>query len=196
MPSVTTYVALLAGMVVLLLRQHYRRAAMSWIDQVGGLLQKYSGASGSSPPQSATTDFAKVAESAPPSALSGGLSAAFRAGNTPFGEMVSQLFAQSDATQRAGILGHLMAAAGPEAGSAGALGGLAALPPGARSAVSPEQAQQVPPEAVRELADAAAKRDPSIIDRASEFYAQHPTLVKSMGAGALALIMSHLSQRH
>lgn len=169
---------------------------MSWIDQVGGLLQKYSGASASSPPQSATTDFAKVAESAPPSALSSGLSAVFRSGNSSFGEVVSQLFAQSDATQRAGILGHLMAAAGPEAGSAGALGGLAALLPGARSAVTPKQAQQVPPETVRELADAAAKRDPSIIDKASEFYAQHPTLVKSMGAGALALIMSHLSQRH
>jgi hypothetical protein len=166
---------------------------MSWIDQVGGLLQKYSAASGSSPPQSATTDFAKVADSAPPSALSSGLSAAFRSGNTPFGEMVSQLFAQSDATQRAGILDHLMAAAGPEAAS---LGALSALPPAAPSAVSPEQAQQVPTEAVRELAEAAAKRDPSIIDRASEFYAQHPTLVKSMGAGALALIMSHLSQRH
>jgi hypothetical protein len=171
---------------------------VSWIDQVGGLLQKYSGsgASDSSPPQSATADFAKVAESAPPSALSGGLSAAFRAGNTPFGEMVSQLFAQSNATQRAGILGHLIAAAGPEAGSAGELGALAALLPGAQSAISPEQAQQVPPEAVRELADAAANRDPSVIDRASEFYAQHPTLVKSMGVGALAVIMSHLSQRH
>ena len=168
---------------------------MSWIDQVGGLLQKYSGASGSSPPQSAASDFAKVAESAPPSALTSGLSAAFRSGNMPFGEMISQLFAQSDATQRAGILGHLVAA-GPTAGSAGALEGLAALLPGARSAVSPEQAQQVPPEAVRELADAAAKSDPSVIDRASEFYAQHPTLVKSMGASALALIMSHLSQRH
>lgn len=169
---------------------------MSWIDQVGGLLQKYSGASGASPPPNTAVDFAKLAESAPPSALSGGLSAAFRSGNTSFGEMVSQLFAQSDPTQRAGILSHLMAAAGPAAESGGALGGLAALLPGARSAVSPEQAQQVPSETVRELADAAAKRDPSIIDRAGEFYAQHPMLVKSMGAGALALIMSHLSQRH
>lgn len=169
---------------------------MSWIDQVGGLLQKYSGASEAAPPPDATADFAKVAESAPPSALSSGLSAAFRSGSTPFAEMVSQLFAQSDPSQRAGILSHLMSAARPAAESGGALGGLAALLPEARSAVSPEQAQQVPPQTVRELAEAAAKRDPSIIDRASEFYAQHPLLVKSMGAGALALIMSHLSQRH
>lgn len=169
---------------------------MSWIDQVGGLLQKYSGASGASPAPNATADFAKVAESAPPSALSGGLSAAFRSGDTPFGEMVSQLFARSDPQQRAGILSHLLAAAGPAAGSAGGLGELAALLPGAQSGISPEQAHQVQPETVRQLADAAVKRDPSIIDRASEFYSQHPTLVKSMGAGALALIMSHLSQRH
>lgn len=169
---------------------------MSWIDEVGGLLQKYSGASGSSPPPGAAGDFAKVAESAPTSALSSGLSAAFRSGDTPFGEMISQLFAQSDPTQRAGILSHLMAAAGPAAKSLGGLGGLEALLPGAGAAVSADQTQQVSPQTVQQLADAAARRDPSIIDRAGEFYAQHPTLVKSMGAGALALIMSHLSQRH
>lgn len=169
---------------------------MSWIDQMGGLLQKYSTASGSSPPPSTAADFAKVAESAPPSALSSGLSAAFRSGNTPFAETVSQLFAQSDPTQRAGILGHLLAAAGPAAVSSGALGALAEFLPGDRAAVSPEQAQQVPVEAVRGLAEAAANNDSSIIDRAGEFYAQHPTLIKSMGAGALAVVMSHLSQHH
>ena len=169
---------------------------MSWIDQVGGLLQKYSDASGSSPAANAVADFAKVAQRAPASELSSGLSAAFRSSNIPFGEMISQLFAQSDPTQRAGILSHLLAAAGPAAASAGGLGGLAGLLPGAASVLSPDQAQQVPSETVRQLADAAAKRDPSIIDRAGEFYAQHPTLVQSMGAGALALIMSHLSQRH
>jgi hypothetical protein len=54
----------------------------------------------------------------------------------------------------------------------------------------------VSPEVVSQLADHAAKQDPSIIDRAGEFYSQHPTLVKSLGVGALTVIMSHLSQRH
>lgn len=33
-----------------------------------------------------------------------------------------------------------------------------------------------------------------MIHRASEFDAQHPTLVQGLGAGALALIMSRISQ--
>jgi hypothetical protein len=57
-------------------------------------------------------------------------------------------------------------------------------------------AQHDSPEVVSQLADHAAKHDPSIIDRAGEVYAQHPTLVKSLGVGALTVIMSHLSQRH
>jgi hypothetical protein len=111
--------------------------------------------------------------------------------------MVSQLFAQSDPTQRAGILQHLLAAAGPALASGGGLQQLAALLPStSAAAVTPQQAQQVPAEAVRRLANVAEKHDPSVVDRASEFYAQHPTLIKTLGVGALAVIMSHLSQRH
>jgi len=47
----------------------------------------------------------------------------------------------------------------------------------------------------RRWAEHAAKQNPSIVDQASEFYAQHPTLVKSLGAASLALIMSHLSKK-
>jgi len=53
----------------------------------------------------------------------------------------------------------------------------------------------VPADAVQELAKHAQRNDPSIIDRASNFYAQHPTLVQALGAGSLALIMSHMSNR-
>jgi len=42
---------------------------------------------------------------------------------------------------------------------------------------------------VRELAAEAQKNDPCIVERASEFYAQHPQLVQGLGAAALALIM-------
>lgn len=169
---------------------------MSWIDDVGSVLKQYTGASASAPPPNAAADFSKIAAQAPPSAMSSGLAQAFRSESTPeFGQMISQLFAQSDSTQRAGILNHLLAALGPAA-SAGTLGNLTGGPSGNQPAVTPEQAQQVQPEQVRQLADQAHGHDPSIIDKASEFYAQHPTLVKSLGAGALALIMSHLSQRH
>src|SRR5690348_7906788 len=110
---------------------------MSWMNEIGTLLQQYKGASASSPPPSAGEDFSKVADRAPASALSDGLSAAFHSQSTPsFGEMIAQLFAQSDSAQRSGILSHLIAAAGPAAsaiglpGSANPLGaGSAAVPP-------------------------------------------------------------------
>ena len=167
---------------------------MSWINEVSDVLQRYKGASGTTPPD-ATADFSKVAQQAPPSAIATGVAEAFRSDSTPpFGQMLSGLFGQSDGAQRAGILNQLIAAAGPGAGAL--LGGLAGSASGARPTVTPEQAQQVSPEMVSQLADHAAKQDPSIIDRAGEFYSQHPTLVKTLGVGALTVIMSHLSQRH
>ncbi len=168
---------------------------MSWINEVGGLLQQYKGASPSAPPANTQSDFATVAKQAPPSVLADGLAAAFRSESTPpFAQMVAQLFGQSDAEQRAGILNHLLAGAG----TAGLASGLLAHIPGfsASQPVTSAQAQQVSPDAVRQIADQAASRDPSIMDRAGEFYAQHPRLVQGLGAAALALVMSHVSQRH
>jgi hypothetical protein len=103
------------------------------------------------------------------------------------------MFSNSNGEQRAGILNHLLGAVGPGAG-AGILGSLGGLLSGG-SQVTPEQAQQVPPEAVHQLAEQAEKNDPSIVDQASRFYAEHPTLVQGLGAGALALIMSHMSRQ-
>jgi hypothetical protein len=48
---------------------------------------------------------------------------------------------------------------------------------------------------VQQLAEHAERQDPSVVQRAGEFYAQHPDLVKTLGAGALALVMSHLSRK-
>ena len=167
---------------------------MNWMNEIGGLLSKYRGGS-ASPESNVAEDFGKIASQAPTSELTSGLAQAFRSDSTPpFGNMVSQLFAQSDGTQRAGILSHLMAAAGPAVASGGALGSLAALIPGGGRSLTPEQAQQVRPEDVQQLATEAAKRDPSVVDRASEFYAQHPTLIKTLGAGALAVMMSRMSR--
>jgi len=170
---------------------------MSWISQVSDILKQYAGGSASTGAPNAQADFAKVAEHAPPSVVSSGLTEAFRSPSTPpFAEMVSQLFGQSDGGQRAGILNHLIAAAGPAALSGGLLQSLTGASAGSQPAVTPEQAQQVPPEAVRELAEHAQKRDPTVVERAGEFYAQHPTLVQGLGAGALALIIRHISKPH
>ncbi len=167
---------------------------MTWMNEVGNILQQYQNASASQAPSNVSTDFAKVAEHAPPAALSGGLAEAFRSPDTPpFAQMVAQLFGNSNGEQRAGILNHLVAAAGP-ALSGGLLGNLAGAPAGS-GAVTAQQAQQVQPETVRQLADTAQRNDPSIVDRAGQFYAQHPQLVRGLGAAALAMVMAHVSQQ-
>jgi len=170
---------------------------MSWLNDVSDIVQKYTGASTSTPPPNAQADFAKIAEQAPPAAISSGLSEAFRSQSTPpFSEMVSQMFGQSDPGQRAGILNHLIGAAGPAVLSGGLLAGLKNAFSGSQPNVTPQQAQQVSPDAVRQLAEHAQKQDPSVVDRASEFYAQHPQVVQGLGTAALALIIRNLSKPH
>ena len=47
---------------------------------------------------------------------------------------------------------------------------------------------------VEELARTAEKHDPSVIDRVSDFYSEHPGLVKTLGAAALAVAMSGMTK--
>jgi hypothetical protein len=174
------------------------RNPMSWFNQVSEILKQYTGTSASTPPPDAHADFARISEQAPPSVVSSGLTEAFRSQDTPpFADMVAHLFGQSDGSQRAGILNHLIAAAGPAALSGGLLSSLkgAMSGSGAHPSVSPEEAQQIQPDAVRQLAEHAQKRDPSIVERASDFYAQHPTLVKGLGTAAVAMIIRHISSK-
>ena len=160
-----------------------------------GVLNQYRNASASNPPTNVESDYSQVAPHVQQSDLATGLANAFRSDQTPsFGQMLGSLFSNSNGQQRAGILNQLLGAVGPGLLSSGALGSLAGLFGGAKS-VTPEQADQIPPEAVTQLAEHAQKQNPSIVDQASQYYAQHPTLVQALGAGSLALIMSHLSRK-
>jgi hypothetical protein len=146
------------------------------------------------PNPSVGSDFTNMAQ-APSGALSGGLAEAFRSNETPpFEQMIAGLFNNSNPEQRAGILNHLIAAAGPAA--AGILERFRAGGAGSGAGVTPEQAQQIDPGTVSTLAKQAHEKDSSVVERASEFYAQHPKLIQGLGAAALAMIMSHVSRRH
>ena len=54
--------------------------------------------------------------------------------------------------------------------------------------VSPQEATQVTPEQVQQIAARAEQSSPSIIDKMSEFYAQHVRLE----AATLALAAAHI----
>ncbi|HVG32941.1 MAG TPA: hypothetical protein VM911_07670 [Pyrinomonadaceae bacterium] len=173
---------------------------MDWMNQLSGILQQYSGAQGGQAPDTVHDDFDQLSQQAPQSALADGLAAAFRSEQTPaFGQMVGQLFSNANGQQRAGILNTLIAALGPTIAaqlfSQGGLSGLAGLLGGGQREVTPEQAAQVSPEAVQQIAEQAESKDPSIIDRVSNFYAEHPTLVKTIGTAALTIALAKIAER-
>lgn len=143
--------------------------------------------------------YDKVAGEIPQDDLSASIAHVFNSDKTPaFEQMVGGLFNQSNPEQKAGLLTQILGALGPNAaqvlGGTAGLGGLAGLLQKGGT-IDPQQAQEVSPAAVQELAQKASQANPSIIERASQFYAQHPALVKGIGAGALALLMSNLSGR-
>ena len=133
----------------------------------------------------------------PRTTLAEGLSEAFRSDQTPpFEKMVTGLYRQSNPAQRAGLINQILATLGA-AGAAEALpsGWMRSFPGVLRGVrVTPEQATQVPPEEVEVLARKAANQSPRVLEKAADFYAHHPVLVRGIGAGALALLMSRISR--
>ena len=169
---------------------------MGLMDQLSDVLKQYSGGTAQAP-SNVNEHFDQVAQAAPQSSVAEGLAAAFRSDQTPaFGQMVSGLFGQSNGEQKAGMLNQLLSSVGPGVLAQLAGGGaLAGLLGGGANSITAQQAQQVSPEVVQQLAAHAEKADPSIVDRASAFYAQHPTLVKTLGGAALSIAMAKVAQR-
>jgi hypothetical protein len=61
--------------------------------------------------------------------------------------------------------------------------------------VSPQQASQVTPEQVQDIATHAEQHSPGIVDQLSSFYAQHTGLVQTLGSAALAIALAHMANR-
>lgn len=155
---------------------------------LGNLLGQYLG--GGANTAQASDDFDRAAQSAPRDTLAQGLAQALRSDQTPpFPQMLAQMFGNSNPDQRAGMLNQLIAGAGP-----GLLGKLGGLFGGNGGKVTPEQASQVSEQQIKEIAEQAQKENPGILDRMGEFYAEHPTAVKAIGATALAVALGAMAQ--
>ncbi len=146
--------------------------------------------------------FDEVAQQSNPNDLGDGVAAAFRSDATPpFGQMVGDLFGRSDPQQRAGILNQILQSVGPSV-LAGLGGGVVGrVLGGARGSrqrlttaptITPAQASQISPADAAAIAARAEQHDGSIVDKAGAFYAQHPALVKSLGAAALAIVLGRM----
>ena len=161
------------------------------------VLGQYVNPSNSASPQAAE-DFGRVAQEAPPEAVSQGLADAFRSDATPpFEQMVGQLFGRSDPQQRAGLLNEILGSLGGAVSgglAGGALGGLLRHAAEGKE-VTPEDAHRVPVNEVETAAAEAARRNPGIVERVSRFYAEHPQLVQTLGTVALSVAMSSMARR-
>ena len=155
------------------------------------ILQQYSAR-----PTSTEQDFDEVATQVPQQVLGDGVAHAFRSDQTPpFGSMVGQLFGQGNSQLRAGLIGQLLRAVGPTLLSkmaGGALGRLAQQ--GAHAEVRPEDVSDISADQVREMAEEAEKRDPSILDKVGGMAAQHPETLKILGGAALAIALGRVAQ--
>ena len=161
------------------------------------MLQQYANARPGQAADAASDHFSEVARSAPAETLQQGIAAAFRSDQTPpFGQMVSQLFGQASQQQQSGMLQQLLGALGPAAIAAFGGGGLGKLLSGSSaSQLTSEQIAQINPAQVQQLAEHAERQDPSIVDRMSGFYAQHPDLVKTIGGAALTIALAKIANQ-
>lgn len=163
---------------------------------LGNLLNQYLGGGASANPAQAENDFDHVAQNSPFGALAQGVTQALRSNQTPpFGQMVGQMFSNGNPEQRAGMLNQLLSNINPGMLSSVAGGLFGNLPGGDQAKVSPEQAAQLSPQQVQELAEKAEQQNPGIVERMGDFYAQHPTLVKTIGGAALAVALGAMAQR-
>ena len=141
--------------------------------------------------------FDQAAQQAAPQDLGRGVAAAFRSDATPsFGQTIGRLFDQSNPQQQAGLLNQLVQSIGPGALSGVAGGVLGKIFGGAGvgsvPTITPAQATQISAQDVSALADHARGQKDSVVDEVGNFYAQHPALVKSLGAAALAVALGRM----
>jgi hypothetical protein len=140
--------------------------------------------------------FHQVAQQAPKDLLGHGLSEAFRSDQTPpFPQMAAQLFGQSNSGQQAGMLNSILGALGPMAIASLAGGALSKMMAPGQTQITPEQAAKLSPQQVQDIATHAHEQQPGVIDKLGSFYAEHPTLIKTLGGLAAAIAMSKMKDK-
>jgi hypothetical protein len=170
---------------------------MDWMSALEDIFQRYRGQAGgaAAAPENPHQDFQQVTQAAPPNVIASGISQAFHSDQTPpFPEMLANLFSHSDPNQRAGLLNQLLKSVEPAA--LAALPGLAGLSSLLRGGtITPDQASQILPGQVQQMAAHAERQNPSVVDKVSGFYAQHPEVMKAAGGLALTIALQHMLKR-
>ena len=185
---------------------------------IGDILRQYEGGSeqGSN---NVEQDFDQVARQAGSEQLQQGVAQALRSQNTPpFADLVGHLFGQADEQQRSALLSHLLAGAGPglvstilgtgngrgmggflgDGAGLGAMGVLLGKVAGignGRPQLEAEDVSRLSPEQMQELARHAERENPAVVDVISRYLADHPQLVKTLGAGTVAHVLGAMARQ-
>ena len=139
--------------------------------------------------------FDKVSEVATHEEIGSGLAGAMRSDQTPpFGNMIGELFRQSNPGQQAGVLNQILAPLGPAAMSGLAGGVLGKMLASGQQQITPGQASQLTPAQVNEIASHAEQTHPGVVDQVGRFYAEHSGLIKMLGGAALAVTLAKMKE--
>lgn len=139
--------------------------------------------------------FDQVTQHASTDELGAGIAGALRSDQTPpFSDMVGQLFGHSSSTQQAGMLNQILATLGPAAASALAGGVLGKMLAPGQTQLTPDQASQLSPAQVSEIAAHAEQAQPGVVDQLGQFYAQHSGLIKMLGGAALMVTLAKMKE--
>jgi hypothetical protein len=159
---------------------------MSFLDQLGPLLQQYTGGRAASTEAEAHTHYDQITAAVPPHELAPVIGPALtRLSPEDLRERVSASATQMSASQRGSLVQTIIAGLGPNVASVlSSLGldpGLAQHPADATGADAGALAAHV------------QQARPDIFNQAMGMFAQHPALVKMLGAVAIAKIAQQLS---
>jgi hypothetical protein len=164
---------------------------MGLLDSMKDMLAQYTGGAGG---ENAEADFHKVAQSADAGTLAKGIAEVMRSDQTPpFAQIVSQLFASASPDQKAAMITALVSAVPAE--QRGALGAM--LGGSGRASVAGAPTTTLPSkDEVASMAQKAEQSGSGVIEAMSNFYAQHPTLVKTLGTTAMVIAMRKIAEHH
>jgi hypothetical protein len=137
--------------------------------------------------------FDQVTHHSTPNELAQGIAETFRSDQTaPMGDMVAQLFGQSNGQQQAGALNQVIAALGPALAASAAGGVLGKLLAPGSTQVTPAQASTLSKDEVKAVVEQAQQQQPNVADGLANFYAQHSGLIKTLGGAALAVALASM----
>jgi hypothetical protein len=163
---------------------------MSFLDQLGPLLQQYAGGQAAATDAEAHAHYDQITSAVPPHELGRAIGPALT--TLPAPDLRDRVSASASAAamtadQRGSLVQTLLAGFGPQVGSLLAMLGL-------NPALAQNPSQATPADAGA-LAAHVKEARPDIFNQAMAVYAQHPTLVKVLGSIAIAKIAQQLTRR-